>query len=169
VFPDEEEGDMARRHTALVRRETLARVAVDLKLGDYIRIGKSEQATGGLNNPALLADGCEAVIAAIYLDGGFTAADAFIRRHWTILMSEDLQPPQDAKTELQEFAQAKGLDLPVYKETDRQGPQHAPVFTMQVSLGDFEAVTAEGSSKRQAEQAAAKSLLDVLKDGTELS
>ncbi|MHA1598892.1 MAG: ribonuclease III [Alphaproteobacteria bacterium] len=164
-FPNEEEGDMARRHTALVRRETLARVAVELDLGDHVQLAKSEQGAGGRDNPALLSDTCEAVIAAIYLDAGFLVADAFIRRHWTALMDEDLQPPQDAKTELQEYAQGLGLDLPAYTQTDRTGPQHAPVFTMQVCVGDHPPAFAEGASKRVAEQAAATILLTRLKDG----
>lgn len=165
AFPDEEEGDMSRRHTGLVRRETLARVAADLGLGDHVKMAKSEQATDGRSNPSLLADTCEAVIAAIYLDAGIDAADAFIRRHWTPLMVEDLQPPQDAKTELQEYGQSLGLDLPGYRETGRSGPQHAPVFTMEVALSDFPPVSAEGATKRAAEQAAAELLLSRLKGG----
>lgn len=163
AFPGEEEGDMARRHSGLVRRETLARVAIELQLGLHVRMAKSEQDSDGRSNPSLLSDTCEAVIAAIYLDAGLDAADAFIRRHWTPLMIEDLQPPQDAKTELQEYAQSRGFDLPDYRETDRQGPPHAPLFTMEVSLAGHPPAFAEGATKRAAEQSAAELLLSLLK------
>jgi len=163
AFPDEEEGDMARRHTALVRRETLARVASELDLGLYVQTAKSEQAPDGSFNQSLLSDACEAVIAAIYLDAGFEAADAFIRRHWAPLMIEDPQPPRDAKTELQEYAQSLGFELPEYRETGRQGPQHAPLFTMEARLAGHPPAVADGATKRAAEQSAAAALLSRLK------
>ncbi|MBT5274923.1 ribonuclease III [Candidatus Woesearchaeota archaeon] len=162
AFPNEEEGAMARRHTALVRKETLARVAGHLKFCDYIQMAPSEEDGGGRENSALLADTCEAIIAALFLDGGLGTAEAFIRRHWTELMAEDLTPPKDAKTTLQEYAQSKGLKLPTYREISRDGPPHDPVFTIEVSIEDEEALTGQGKSKRHAEQKAASALLDRL-------
>ncbi|NQU56941.1 MAG: ribonuclease III, partial [Rhodospirillales bacterium] len=159
TFPGEEEGAMARRHTALVRKEALARVAQSLDLGNYILMADSEEDSGGRDNDALLADTCEAIIAALFMDGGLGTAEAFIRRNWTALMSEDLTPPKDAKTTLQEYVQSKGMNLPNYREVSREGPPHDPVFTIEVSIDNGEAQTGSGRSKRQAEQLAASAML----------
>ncbi len=164
-FPGEEEGYLARRHAALVRREALARVAEGIGLARHLVISKSEEEAGGRANPGLLADAMEAVIAALYLDGGMEAAAAFIRRHWTELMEEDTLPPQDAKTALQEWAQGRGLDLPLYREIGRQGPPHAPTFVIEVAVEGAEPIEARGSSKRAAEQEAARAMLDRLRKG----
>jgi len=164
AYPDEEEGAMARRHTALVRSESLSRVAGDIGLAPFIHLGSSEEDAGGRKNPALLADACEAVIAALYLDGGIGAADKFIRRYWQPMMAENTQPPQDAKTALQEYAQGKGLTLPRYREISRSGPPHDPLFTIEVSINEGDPVTATGNSKRAAEQSAAAMLLNELQD-----
>ncbi len=161
-FPGENEGALARRHAELVRKETLARVAESLDLGLHLRIARSEEETGGRSNPAILADACEAVIAALYLDGGFDAAARFVRGRWAPLMEEDLTPPKDAKTALQEWAQGRGMPLPDYRETGREGPPHAPTFRIEVSLPGEESAVAEGGSKRAAEQAAAQLLLERL-------
>lgn len=162
AFPGEDEGAMARRHTALVRRETLARVANRIGLGGHILMAPSEAESGGRSNQALLADTCEALIAALYLDGGLEAAAWFIREHWTPLMGEDMKPPKDAKTALQEYAQSRALPLPAYSEQSRSGPPHAPVFTIAVSLQSGETASGEGGSKRVAEQRAAQALLRLL-------
>jgi ribonuclease III len=159
AYPNEEEGAMARRHTALVRKETLARVAINLSLGESILMAPSEEESGGRKNSALLADACEAVIAALFLDGGLGTAETFIRRHWTPLMAEDLKPPKDAKTALQEYAQSKGMNLPKYREISREGPPHDPVFTIEVSIENEDVLTGTGNSKRHAEQKAAAALL----------
>ncbi len=123
-----------------------------------------EEETGGRENPGILADACEALIAALYLDGGLDVAEDFVRRGWSPLMDEDPTPPKDAKTELQEWAQGRGLGLPSYRETGREGPAHAPVFTMEVSVEDFGPGIGVGSSKREAAQAAAMALLALLAD-----
>lgn len=162
AFPNEEEGAMARRHTALVRKETLARVANLLDLGQHVRLAPSEIEGGGRTNEALLADTCEALIAALYLDGGMAAADTFIRRYWTTMMDEDMKPPKDAKTSLQEFAQSRAMPLPVYREVSRTGPPHAPVFTIEVNIENGEMASGTGGSKRLAEQMAAETLLKQL-------
>jgi ribonuclease-3 len=159
AFPEEEEGAMARRHTALVRKETLARVAVELKLSQFLMIAPAEEESGARENSALLADTCEAVIAALFLDGGLETAGVFIRRYWMDLMAKDLNPPKDAKTTLQEYAQSCGKKLPNYREISREGPPHDPIFTIEVSIEDKEPVNGTGRSKRHAEQIAAAAML----------
>lgn len=125
-----------------------------------MRMSRGEEESGGRENPANLANSCEAVIAALYLDGGFDAASAFVKRFWQDLVAEDISPPKDAKTGLQEWAQARGLPLPQYKVISREGPDHAPMFTVAVSVSGVGEARAQGKSKRNAEQAAAKALLD---------
>ena len=158
-FPTEDEGELARRHAGLVRRESLARVAEVVGLAGHIVMSHGEEEAGGRAIPGLLADSLEAVIAALYLDGGLDVAAAFIRRHWLILVEENLRPPKDAKTALQEWAQGRGLELPVYREVGRTGPAHAPQFSIEVSVAGVGATTGPGPSKRTAEQAAAEVLL----------
>lgn len=158
-FPAEAEGDLARRHAELVRKERVAAVAEDLGLGSYVAMTDGEIASGSRENAAILCDVCEAVIGALYLDGGFDAAARLVARHWAPLIEESRTPPRDAKTALQEWSQARGLGLPVYLETGRDGPDHAPVFTVMVSLGPTLTAVAMGGSKRQAEAGAAEALL----------
>jgi ribonuclease-3 len=162
TFPAENEGKLARRYAALVRRETLADVAVDIGLGVHIVMSQSESEAGGRENPSLLADVCEAVIAALYLDGGLTPAAAFIHRHWQDRMRQSDKPPLDSKTALQEWAQGRGLPLPKYSIVERTGPDHAPTFTIAVSVGDTPPAQGEGSTRRTAEQAAAGALMERL-------
>lgn len=157
-FPAEPEGALARRHAALVRRETLAEVALELDLGPHLRLARGEADAGGRENPAILADVCEAIIAALYLDGGLRAARGFVEPLWTPLLESARRPPQDAKTALQEWAQGRGLPLPIYEIVDRSGPDHEPLFTVAVSVEGLPVVTARGRSKRLAEQTAAEQL-----------
>ncbi len=159
-FADEDEGALAKRFTALVRREALARVATDIGLSPHIILGQGEDEAGSRDNPNLLADTCEAVIAALFLDGGWETAVDFVRVRWEPLMAEDVVPPVDAKTTLQEWAQEKGLALPAYAVVERQGPEHAPTFTIEVRVEGRPPARATGSSKRAAEQGAAKAMLD---------
>ncbi len=161
-FPEENEGALALRHAALVRRETLAEVAQALGLGPELRLAKGEETAGERENPSLLADACEAVIGALYLDGGLDVARALIELHWTPILEAALRPPQDAKTALQEWAQGRGLPLPDYRETDRSGPAHQPVFTVEAGVEGHSPVIGTGRSKRIAEQAAAARLLAVV-------
>jgi ribonuclease-3 len=161
-FPGEPEGPLTRRHTHLVRRETLARVAEAIGLGQHLILSPAEAAAGAAANPAILADACEAVIAAIYLDAGLAAAADFVHRWWEPLLAEIDKPPHDPKTALQEWAQARGLPLPSYELVAASGPDHAPVFTVAVRVAGAEAATAAASSKRQAETKAAAALLDYL-------
>lgn len=164
-FEGEPEGDLARRHTHLVRREALVRVAERIGLGRYLFLSRSEAAAGGAGNPGTLADACEALIAAIYLDGGFDAASAFVRRFWDPLIEEMDEPPRDPKTALQEWAQARGLALPAYELVATNGPDHAPLFTVMASVAGGDPATATASSKRLAEVRAAAILLDRLASG----
>jgi len=158
-FPTENEGDISRRHAALVRMETLARVATEIHLGRYIHMSRGEERSGGRKSASLLADACEAVISALYQDGGLEAARGFIESRWSPLISEDLTPPKDAKTTLQEWAQGDGKPLPEYKETGREGPDHDPIFTVEVRVKGFDPVSGMGGSKRLAEQDAASRML----------
>ncbi|MEK9725740.1 MAG: ribonuclease III [Rhodospirillaceae bacterium] len=159
AFPDEPEGDLGYRFTALARRESLARVAAEIELGDFITMSDGERETGGAEKDGLLANACEALIAALYLDGSLAAAEAFVERYWTPLLAEDHRPRKDAKTALQEWAQANGHALPRYETVDQSGPDHEPIFRVRVKIGDVAPETGEGSSKRAAEQAAAERLL----------
>jgi ribonuclease-3 len=160
AFPDEDEGALARRLAALVRQDSLDAVAREIALGRYLTISRGEDESGGRANPAILADACEALIGAIYLDGGLDAARTFVERHWRPKMDAEAKPPQDAKTALQEWAQAAGLALPLYTVVKSEGPPHDPVFEVEVTVAGQEPASARGRSKRAAEQAAARQLLD---------
>ena len=161
-FPNEDEGDIAKRHTALVRQEALVRVATKIKLGDFIEMSDGEKNSGGRENSSVLSDCCEAVIAALYMDGGLDVASDFIAEHWSAMMEETPRPPKDAKTALQEWAQGRGLPLPEYTEISREGPAHKPVFEIEASVDGRKGALASGTSKRKAEQEAAENLLKEL-------
>lgn len=153
------EGQLAPRFNALVRRETCAAVAEGLGLGAALRLGRSEMLAGGRRNPATLADAMEAVLAAVYLDGGIEAARAVILRHWADRLAAAHEIGRDAKTALQERLQGAGQPAPAYAELGRDGPAHAPRFTVAVRLADGRSATAQAASKRAAEQAAAAAML----------
>ncbi|MCJ7871216.1 ribonuclease III [Phaeobacter sp. J2-8] len=153
------EGQLAPRFNALVRKETCADVARQIDLGAALKLGRSEMLSGGRRKMALLGDGMEAVIAAVYMDGGFAAAQALVLRLWGKRISQVEEDARDAKTSLQEWAQARGQTPPVYQQISRKGPDHAPVFVIEVRLDSGESDRAEAGSKRLAEHAAAKSLL----------
>ncbi len=153
------EGQLAPRFNALVRRETLAEVARELGLGEVMRMGRSEMLTGGRRKEALLADAMEAVIAAIYRDAGLQAARRIILRHWRARLAGVAEDARDPKTALQERVQACGEPPPTYAEIAREGPPHAPNFTIEVRLADGTAERAQAGTKRQAEQEAARLLL----------
>jgi ribonuclease-3 len=162
TFSNEPEGHLARRYTDLVRREALSEVGESLGIFQHVSLSPSERsAAKDKARESIVADTCEAIIAAIYLDGGYESASAFILRHWPPLMRVDMGPPVDSKTALQEWGQAKALPLPIYAETFRKGPAHAPVFAVEVSLDGHKA-TGYGKSKRAAEQESAKHLLEIL-------
>jgi ribonuclease-3 len=160
AFPDEDEGALARRLAALVKQDSLDAVAREIDLGRHLMLSRGEEDGGGRENPATLADACEAVIGALYLDGGLETARGFVERYWRPKMAAEAKPPQDAKTALQEWAQAAGLALPRYTVVKSEGPPHDPVFEVAVSVTGQEPASARGRSKRAAEQAAARTLLD---------
>ncbi|MCA3447447.1 MAG: ribonuclease III [Rhodobacter sp.] len=153
------EGQLAPRFNALVRKETCADVARGIGLGEVLKLGRSEMLSGGRRKEALLGDALEAVIAAVYLDAGFEAAQAVVLALWGDRIAEVEADARDAKTALQEWAQARGLPPPAYLEQGRTGPDHQPVFTVEVRLENGAAERAAAGTKRQAEQAAAKALL----------
>lgn len=161
-FPDEAEGELTRRHTDLVRREALAEVARAVGLGARVMVSAGEDAAGVRDNPSVLADVCEAVIAALYLDGGLPAAARFIERWWEARLTVSGAPPRDPKTALQEWAQARGLPLPAYRTVATEGPAHRRKFTITVAVEGLAPATATGSSKRAAETAAAAAALAAL-------
>ncbi|WP_299637163.1 ribonuclease III [uncultured Ruegeria sp.] len=156
------EGQLAPRFNALVRKEACADVAREIDLGAVLKLGRSEMLTGGRRKQALLGDAMEAVIAAIYRDAGFEAARDVILALWGDRIHEVEADARDAKTSLQEWAQARGQKPPSYVEVKRSGPDHAPIFTIAARLQDGTEAQATAGSKRQAEQAAAKALLERL-------
>lgn len=159
AFPRENEGQLSRRFVALVRREALVRVAESIDLGAFVTLSPGEEEAGGRSSPAVLADSCEAVIAALYLDGGMDVARAFIERHWTGLIDEYVTPPKDPKTALQEWVQGRGKPLPTYETVKEEGPPHEPTFTVEVAVRGHGRKRGVGPSKRAAEQAAASAML----------
>lgn len=159
AYPDASEGDLAPRLNALVRRETLAEIAREIGLGKCLVLSQGEDQSGGRDKPALLADACEALIAALYRDGGMRAAKRFFDAHWKERLHLATTVPRDAKTRLQEWAQAAGFGTPVYTPVAQSGPDHAPTFTVEVRIKDRKSRRGKGASKREAEQAAAAALL----------
>lgn len=159
AFPKANEGELSRRLADLVRQATCADVARKLELGAAIRLGPSEANSGGRTRTAILADVCESLIGAVFVDGGYAAAAALVERLWDERMRTPLRPPRDPKTVLQEWAQGRGLPTPAYREVARSGPHHNPEFRISVQLPDLEPAEGVGRSKRAAEQAAAASLL----------
>jgi ribonuclease-3 len=158
---DADEGEMSRRIARLVSGRACAEVARRMGLGEALRLAPGETRSGGRDKDTILGDACEALIAALYLDGGLPAAQAVFRRFW----SEDLErvraeSAKDPKTRLQEWAQARGLGLPAYEVAERSGPDHAPRFRIVVRLNGLEPQSAEGGSRREAEKLAAQALLE---------
>ena len=160
-----DEGVLAPRYNALVRKETCADIARAIDLGAVLRLGRGEMNSGGRRKNAVLGDAMEAVIAAIYVDAGYEAARSVVRQHWLPRVATVEAEAQDAKTALQEWVQARGQTPPKYIELSRTGPDHAPVFRIAAQLADGRQAEAEASSKRQAEQAAARRLLTTLEKG----
>lgn len=159
TFPDEDEGDLAKRHAALVQGSMMASIARRIGLGAALTLSEAERAAGGEENENILADSLEAFLGAFFLDRGLeTCRDAIVRL-WGDSIHIMKEPPQDPKTTLQEWAQGRGLPLPVYDMTDRQGPDHAPLFTIRVTVQGFSPAAATGYSRRAAEKEAARLLL----------
>lgn len=161
AFPKSSEGDLALMYNALVRKETCAEVAGEIDLGTHLRLGPGEARAGGRRKTAILGNACEALIAALYLDGGMEAARAFVERHWHPRLAAVSHAPRDPKTVLQEWAQARGLPPPSYRVLERSGPDHAPRFEIAVEVEEHAPEKGIGKSKQRAEQAAAEAFLKV--------
>ena len=159
AFPKADEGELSRRLADLVRKEACADVARAIELGEAIRLGSSESNAGGRSRTAILADVCEALIGAVFIDGGYKASSEVIGRLWEQRMRAPTRPLRDAKTILQEWAQARGLPTPAYREVERKGPDHNPEFRVTVELPNRTPAEGLGRSKRAAEQAAAAAML----------
>jgi ribonuclease III len=157
AFPAAEEGELSRRLAELVRKESCADVAVGWNIAHYLKLGVGESAVR--SNRTILADVCEAVVGAVFLDGGFVAARAVVDGAFGEAMHAPRRPLRDAKTALQEWAQARGLAAPTYGLVDRHGPDHAPEFRIAVSVEGMVPEEGKGASKRLAEQAAALNFL----------
>jgi len=161
------EGQLAPRYNALVKGETCAAVARQIGLGEVLKLGRSEMMSGGRRKEALLADAMEAVIAAVYLDAGFEAARNVVLRLWADRLANVETDARDAKTALQEWAQAHGMSPPRYIQTSRSGPDHAPEFEITVRLDDGREAAARGKgTKRSIEQAAAGAMLEQIERTT---
>ena len=158
-FPKADEGELSRRLADLVRREACADVARAIELGVALRLGASEANAGGRMRTAILADVCEALVGAVYLDGGYDASAKLVEKLWGERMRAPVRPLRDPKTILQEWAQARGLPTPAYREVERTGPHHSPEFRIAVTLPEREPAEGRGRSKRVAEQAAAAAML----------
>lgn len=158
TFPDEEEGALAKRHSALVKQGFLENVALKMELQKYMIVSEK------IPSASMLADVIEALIAALYLDAGFDAAATFIRAYWLDMIASDIKPPEDSKSALQEWAQARGLPLPEYTVLERTGPDHRPSFVVQVRLAQFPPQQAPGTTKQIAEKLAAQLLLNLVRE-----
>jgi ribonuclease-3 len=159
AYPNASEGELARLYNRLVCGATCAEVARELDLGQYLVLSGSEASTGGREKETILADACEALLGAIFLEAGYDTARDVIRAHWASRLDCSPAEAADAKSALQEWAQGQGLVLPSYVEVAREGPDHAPRFTSEVRIKGKKAARGEGASKRTAEQTAASAML----------
>ena len=159
MFPLEREGPLAKRHAGLVKGETVAKIAFSLNIGDYIIMTDGEEAMGGRKNANNVENSLEAIIGAIYLDGGIDPAKEFIHRYWRDEAKRMKEPPKDPKTALQEWVQSRKIPIPSYCLIASDGPAHAPEFTVEVKINGFRPLQAKGFSKKVAEKEAAKLLL----------
>jgi ribonuclease-3 len=159
AFPEAEEGDLSRRLASLVRKESCTEVATIWDIGPHLRLGEGERQSGARRNGAILADVCEAIIGAVYLDAGFDAAEALVARGFGPRLNDVSAPKRDAKTALQEWAQGRGLTPPTYREVSRAGPDHAPRFVVAACIAGLGEALGTGTSKRLAEQDAAANYL----------
>jgi ribonuclease-3 len=159
TFPGAPEGELSRRLAELVRRESCAEIAIAWDVGPYLKLGAGEAHAGERRNQTILADVCEAIIGAVFMDGGYPAARGVIERAFQPLLEAPRRPLRDPKSALQEWAQGRGLPPPTYSIVEQTGPDHAPKFRVMVKVKGAETEFGLGTSKRIAEQAAARSLL----------
>ena len=163
TFPGAPEGELSRRLAELVRRESCAEIATAWDVGPYLKLGAGEAHAGERRNQTILADVCEAIIGAVFIDGGYVAARDLVERAFQELVEAPRRPLRDPKSALQEWAQGRGLPPPTYSVVEQIGPDHAPKFRVVVKVKGAENEFGSGTSKRIAEQAAARSLL--MKEG----
>jgi ribonuclease-3 len=159
TYPAAEEGELSRRLADMVRKETCADMAMAWGIGPYLRLGDGEASSGARKNRAILADACESVVGAVFLDGGYDAARRLLDAALGARLRQTSKPQRDAKTALQEWAQGQGLPTPSYVEVGRSGPDHAPVFKVAARVQGLSDGIGEGRSKRLAEQVAAENFL----------
>ena len=159
LFPKEPEGNLSQRFVGLVCKETVAEVALTLKLDEFMRVNSSDLR----RNENVLCDVAEAVIGAIYVDAGVDAAIEFVNHHWRELIDKNVAPPKDSKTKLQEFSHSLGLGTPQYKIIARTGSEHEPVFEVEVCIDNKKKAFGKGRSKKLAEFAAASAMLEIMK------
>jgi ribonuclease-3 len=159
-FPDEAEGDLAKRLAALVQGELLAQIAGEIHLGNHLKLSEAERHAGGSENENILADALEALLGALYLDAGLQACRTLIKTLWAGHFEGMKNPPQHPKTAVQEWAQGQGLPLPEYKIVGQKGPDHAPQFTVKLSVKGYDDVVAEGRSRQIAEKEAARLFME---------
>ena len=158
-YPEFSEGDMAPRLNALVRKETCAKAALELGLDEYIRLSPAEEENGGRQKTAILGDTCEALLGALYIDGGLEATLSAYNQYWLQDFDRLASRYKDSKTTLQEWAQSKKRGTPVYNVLNHEGPAHAPIFEIEVVVQGLKPAKASGQSKRSAQTAAAQKLL----------
>ncbi|MEM6812469.1 MAG: ribonuclease III [Pseudomonadota bacterium] len=162
-FRQEREGGLAKRHTALIQGHTCAMIGQAYGFQDYMILSQSEEEAGGRSNENIIADIVESVIGAIFVDGGYEKAEEIVLKLWGDNIHNLEEAPQDPKTELQEWVQARGLELPLYEIVNKDGPDHAPVFTIRLVVQGAEPIEADGPSRRQAEKTVASNMLKLLK------
>lgn len=154
-FPNEPEGSLSQRHTGLVNKDRVSEVALSLNLDKFVIVANEEIR----DNENVMCDVCEAVIGAIFIDGGCECAILFVNNHWKELIDRNVAPPKDSKTCLQEVAHEKNLGAPMYRVVSREGSEHEPVFHMEVVLGEGLIESGSGRNKKLAEQEAAAKML----------
>lgn len=162
IFPNEPEGNLSRRLNAIVSRETCAEIGREIAVSTHLRLGKQARDDGAVESDNVLGDAVEALIGALYLEAGLDAAQAFVRGAWAERVTGQVQAPKHPKSALQEWAAANRCKPPIYTMGGRSGPHHAPRFTVSVEIVGKAEASAEGSSKQEAETAAAKALLEKL-------
>lgn len=158
-YPDLEEGELAPRLNALVRKETCAKAAIALGLDELVRMSPHEEASGGRRKKAILADACEAFLGALYVDGGLPAARRAFDLFWTPNLEDLSKAHRDAKTTLQEWSQQKRKGPPLYRVISSGGPAHAPAFVVEAVVDGYPPAKGDGRSKRSAQMAAAEAFL----------
>jgi ribonuclease-3 len=159
----EQEGELAKRRAALISGETLSTIAISLNLGMHIVMAGGEETSGGRSNPNNLEDALEAIIAAIYLDGGYEKAKFFVLKYWQPIIKNMKNVPTNPKTELQELSQKRAKGIPQYRVISSSGPPHLPKFEVEVAIEGEKSALGSGTSKKLAETQAAKLLLERLK------